>query len=218
LLDYRIYMYIHIYNIYYLFIKYWFVHFESNMFCSFSFGKNTLARWHTGILNRSIASKGLPKPPWSTLSLNIACCEGTWCKVKAMHRQETENHIRLCLLGVCACRIDFVASRVAKRHMRRSRERRVTTCYYHCMALIDLIVSHTTHMTSYDHQNVISRYRICASTTSMTMVQFRHFTCLFSDRVRRFGSSTKRRHWCRHGAITPLISRPTRRDRALLPS
>ena len=123
-----------------------------------------------------------------------------------------------CAYWVCACRIDFVASRVAKRHMRRSRERRVTTCYYHCMALIDLIVSHTTHMTSYDHQNVISRYRICASTTSMTMVQFRHFTCLFSDRVRRFGSSTKRRHWCRHGAITPLISSPTRRDRALLPS
>ena len=130
-------------------------------------------------------------------------------------RQKT---ISACAYWVCACRIDFVASRVAKRHMRRSRERRVTTCYYHCMALIDLIVSHTTHMTSYDHQNVISRYRICASTTSMTMVQFRHFTCLFSDRVRRFGSSTKRRHWCRHGAITPLISSPTRRDRALLPS
>lgn len=121
MLDYHI--YIPIYIIYYLFTKYWFGHFESNMFCSFSFGKNTLARWHTGILNRSIASKGLPKPLWSTLSLNIACCEGTWCKVKAMHRQETENHIR-------------------------------------CMALIDLIVSHTTHMT-YDHQNVISRYCIC---------------------------------------------------------
>ena len=144
----------HIYNIYYLFIKYWFVHFESNMFCSFSFVKNTLARWHTGILNRSIASKGLPKPPWSTLSLNIACCEGTWCKVKAMHSRRQKT------ISACACRIDFVASRVAKRHMRRSRERRVTTCYNHCMALIDLIVSHTTHMTSYDHQNVISRYRI----------------------------------------------------------